>query len=152
MGKAATGGHQDSIQRDTGRLRKGRGVPVDMYAFQLLGHSVGDAVAAGKVSAIEGRPPAAVSKDARIESKTKPFSTGKDAIQEEGMHVAAASHAMELLVAFEGIKDLLLSLKSTLEYIDPGLDQDQAFVSQLLRFQKAFRKSKRLLLEPDNLA
>jgi len=153
--KAATGGHQDSIQRDTGRLQKGKGVPVDMYAFQLLGHSVGDAVAAGKVSALEGRPPAAVSKEARdmkAQGSTKPFRTGKDAVQEQGMHVAAASHAMELLAAFEAIKDLLLSLKSTLEYIDPGLDHDDVFVSQLLRFQKAFRKSKRLLLEPDNLA
>merc|ERR1712228_1109775 len=123
----------------------------DTYAFQLLGSSVGDAVADGKVSAIDGRPPTGVSKAYRTESLVKEFKV-KDAVPEKGMHVTAASHAKELLAAFENIKDLLLSLKTTLEYIDPALDQDKAFVSHLLRFQQAFRKSKRLLLEPDNLA
>jgi len=146
--KGAVGVRQDTTQRDTGPLQKSKGVPVDTYAFQLLGASVGDAVAAGKVSAVDGRPPIGASNEAKARTE-KP---GKEAVQEQGMHVTAASHAVELLAAFESIKDLLLSLKSTLEYIDPALDQDKAFVSQLLRFQKAFRKSKRLLLEPDNLA
>lgn len=149
--KGATGARQDTTQRDTGPLQKSKGVPVDTYAFQLLGTSVGDAVAAGKVSAIDGRPPTGASKEAKARAK-KPGQAGKEPVQEQGMHVTAASHAVELLAAFESIKDLLLSLKSTLEYIDPALDQDEDFVSQLLRFQKAFRKSKRLLLEPDNLA
>ncbi len=34
-------------------------------------------------------------------------------------------HAAELLTAFECVKDVLLSLKSTLEYIDPALDKDE---------------------------
>ncbi|CAE7719390.1 unnamed protein product [Symbiodinium pilosum] len=64
----------------------------------------------------------------------------------------AAEHANELLGAFEGLKDMLMSLKSTLEHIDPALDKDEAFVATLQRFEKAFRRSRRLFLEPDNLA
>merc|ERR1712110_1249796 len=88
--KGATGVHQDPVQRDTGRLQRGKGVPVDMYAFQLLGSSVGDAVAVGKVSVIEGRPPTGVGKEARAEKKPL-----KEAVAEKGMHVTAASHAKE---------------------------------------------------------
>ena len=45
-----------------------------------------------------------------------------------------------------------MSLKSTLEHIDPALDKDDAFVATLQRFERAFRRSRRLFLEPDNLA
>jgi hypothetical protein len=130
-----------------GARQDGKGVPVDTYAFQLLGTSVGDAVAAGKVSVIDGRPP----QGASAEVKARAEKVGKEQPKGYQIHATAASHAVELLAAFEAIKDLLLSLKSTLEYIDPALDQDKVFVSLLLRFQKAFRKSKRLHLEPDNL-
>ena len=45
-----------------------------------------------------------------------------------------------------------MSLKTTLEHIDPALDKDEAFVATLQRFERAFRRSRRLFLEPDNLA
>lgn len=60
--------------------------------------------------------------------------------------------AEELFQAFELIKDVLLSLKSTLEEIDPCLDKDQGFMAKLYQFERAFKKAKRLFLEPDNLA
>ncbi|OLQ02108.1 hypothetical protein AK812_SmicGene15046 [Symbiodinium microadriaticum] len=98
--------------------RDGQGVPLESYAFKLLGTS-GDAN--------QG--------NARGDLAQK-----------------AADHANELLSAFEGLKDMLMSLKSTLEHIDPALDKDDAFVATLQRFERAFRRSRRLFLEPDNLA
>merc|ERR1719183_3346412 len=53
----------------------------------------------------------------------------------------AVGHATDLLIAFEGVKDMLLSLKSTLEYIDPALDKDAVFVGHLVRLEKAFKRA-----------
>merc|ERR1712217_1019251 len=64
----------------------------------------------------------------------------------------AALHAAELLGAFEAIKDVLLMLKAQLEHIDPALDRDEAFVKHFQRFERSFKKAKRLFLEPNNLA
>merc|ERR1712187_805645 len=64
----------------------------------------------------------------------------------------AALHAAELLGAFEAIKDVLLMLKAQLERIDPALDRDDAFVKHFQRFERSFKKAKRLFLEPNNLA
>jgi len=100
--------------------REQNGVPLESYAFKLLGTSG--------------------------ETARQDTSTRGDLAQK------AAHHANELLSAFEGLKDMLMSLKSTLEHIDPHLDKDEAFVATLQRFEKAFRRSRRLFLEPDNLA
>jgi len=105
--------------------RDGQGVPLESYAFKLLGTS-GEANQA----------------NARGEGNAR----GGDLAQK------AADHANELLSAFESLKDMLMSLKSTLEHIDPALDKDDAFVATLQRFERAFRRSRRLFLEPDNLA
>eukprot|EP00927_Polykrikos_kofoidii_P032120 TRINITY_DN27450_c0_g2_i1.p1 TRINITY_DN27450_c0_g2~~TRINITY_DN27450_c0_g2_i1.p1 ORF type:complete len:447 (+),score=87.22 TRINITY_DN27450_c0_g2_i1:69-1409(+) len=137
-------------------FEKSKGVSVDAYAFKLLGASVGDAVAGGKVEVNEGRPPTLAplnSQAAKAYAATLPMPRpGAPPPKENELNKRAADHAAELLVAFEGIKDLLLSLKSTLEYIDPNLDKDDAFVATLQRFERAFRRSKRLFLEPENLA
>jgi len=73
-------------------------------------------------------------------------------VKESQLHRKSQVHATELLTAFECVKDVLLSLKSTLEYIDPALDKDEVFVGHLVRFERAFKRAKRLFLEPDNLA
>merc|ERR1711879_899212 len=134
-----------------GTQPKAKGVPVDAYTFKLLGTSVGDAKAAGKVHIVDNRPPAN-----EIPRSPAPGQTASGRpivpVKENEVQKRAASYAAELLSAFEGIKDMLLSLKSTLEYIDPALDRDEAFVAQLQRFERAFRKAKRLFLEPTNLA
>uniref|UniRef100_A0A7S0AA51 Uncharacterized protein n=1 Tax=Pyrodinium bahamense TaxID=73915 RepID=A0A7S0AA51_9DINO len=143
----------------TGGIRDGqKGVTLDTYAFKLLGASVGDAVASGKLHAESGNGQAGRAKmaaslgtdevDVRVlNSIARPGET-----KESELSRRAAGHAAELLTAFEGVKDVLLSLKSTLEHIDPALDKDEAFVSHLQRFERAFRRAKRLFLEPDNLA
>eukprot|EP00928_Gymnodinium_smaydae_P053752 TRINITY_DN37679_c0_g1_i1.p1 TRINITY_DN37679_c0_g1~~TRINITY_DN37679_c0_g1_i1.p1 ORF type:complete len:436 (+),score=97.45 TRINITY_DN37679_c0_g1_i1:173-1480(+) len=135
---------------------KSAGVPLDAYAFRLLGASVGDALASGKVSVIDGRPPCP-SKDGTPPLLTMGRRAGQAIAPPPGpkdtdVHRKAAHGGAELLAAFEGVKDLLLSLKSTLEHIDPALDKDPAFVSHLHRFERAFHRSKRIVLEPDNLA
>jgi len=112
------------------------GTTLDQYAFRLLGASVGDTVAqrqlekSGQGSAAAPTPP----------------------LKESEASKRAQAHAVELLLAFEEVKDVLLSLKSTLEYIDPRLDEDEPFVNRMRRFERAFRKAKKLFLEPDNLA
>eukprot|EP00439_Symbiodinium_sp_Y106_P012858 s6045_g1.t2 len=80
--------------------RDGQGVPLESYAFKLLGTS-GEANQA----------------NARGEGNAR----GGDLAQK------AADHANELLSAFESLQDMLMSLKSTLEHIDPALDKDDAF-------------------------
>lgn len=146
-------------QASTSLIRDGsKGVTLDTYAFKLLGASVGDAVAAGKLHAASGNGQAGRAKMATslgtdsVDMKVlNSIARPRDARESE-LSRRAAKHATELLVAFEGIKDVLLSLKSTLEHLDPALDRDQAFVQSLLRFEKAFAMAKRLFLEPDNLA
>ncbi|CAE7295055.1 unnamed protein product [Symbiodinium natans] len=101
--------------------REGQGVPLESYAFKLLGTS-GEA------------------------------NTHREGNPRGDLAQKAADHANELLSAFENLKDMLMSLKTTLEHIDPALDKDEAFVATLQRFERAFRRSRRLFLEPDNLA
>eukprot|EP00933_Yihiella_yeosuensis_P019231 TRINITY_DN1558_c3_g3_i1.p1 TRINITY_DN1558_c3_g3~~TRINITY_DN1558_c3_g3_i1.p1 ORF type:complete len:434 (+),score=97.28 TRINITY_DN1558_c3_g3_i1:102-1403(+) len=136
-----------------------KGVSLDAYAFKLLGASVGDAVASGRLHIGSGNGQAG-----RAKIQNGPGLTATAASLEERTHlmvpgpkdtavVTKAIHqAAELLAAFENLKDVLLSLKNTLEHIDPSLDKDEAFVQILLRFERAFRRSKRVFLEPDNLA
>lgn len=136
-----------------------KGLTLNAYAFRLLGTSVGDAAAAGRLKMDTGVGFAGRAKLLQSPGGVQ-VSTARRSLaaqlggepQESELASKAVSHAAELLTAFEGVKDLLLSLKSTLEYIDPALDEDEAFCSVLLRFEKAFRRSKRLFLEPENLA
>lgn len=133
---------------------------LDDYAFKLLGVSVGDAVAAGVKEAdasaagrgltLSGTASLGDTLSAKATGGVAPPSVPK--AKDSEIHRKAAQHASGLFAAFEGVKDMLLSLKSSLEHIDPALDEDQEFVKQLQRFERAFRKSKRLFLEPDNLA
>jgi hypothetical protein len=134
-------------------------LPLDDYAFKLLGVSVGDAVAAGVKEAdasaagrgltLSGTASLGDTRSATATGGVAPPSGPK--AKESQIHRKAAQHASGLFSAFEGVKDMLLSLKSSLEHIDPALDEDQEFVKQLQCFERAFRKSKRLFLEPDNL-
>jgi len=119
-----------------------KGLALDTYAFKLLGASVGDASAAAK------------QREQMKAGKTGNLGGGASmlVVKESGLHRKSQVHAAELLTAFECVKDVLLSLKSTLEYIDPALDKDEVFVGHLVRFERAFKRSKRLFLEPDNLA
>jgi len=138
-----------------------KGLTLDAYAFRLLGASVGDAVAAGKLRSESGNGQAGRFKLAmsgtplEVSALRGPgvsHETAAGGTRESEMSKRSAGHANELLSSFEAIKDLLLSLKSTLEHVDPAIDKDTAFVAQLQRFERAFRRSKRLFLEPDNLA
>lgn len=63
----------------------------------------------------------------------------------------ARAHAAEVLSALTAIKDYLLSLKSTLEVIDPALDRNAELVALLRRFEGGFKRAKKTFLEPDNL-
>mmetsp|Transcript_48719 Transcript_48719/g.139325 ORF Transcript_48719/g.139325 Transcript_48719/m.139325 type:complete len:439 (+) Transcript_48719:86-1402(+) len=142
----------------TGAKDGARGVPLDRYAFKLLGSSVGDAVAAGKVRSETGIGQAGRYKMAysmgadTMDMNALADAPSTSATKESRLSRKAALHAVELLDAFEGVKDVLLSLKSTLERIDPALDRDEVFVGYLQRFERAFRRSKKLFLEPENLA
>lgn len=132
--------------------RDGKGMTLDTYAFKLLGASVGDAKAAGKqrdkmTAQANGTMPQTSNKTATLSGAAK-----MQAIKESHLHRKSQVHAVELLQAFECVKDVLLSLKSTLEYIDPALDKDEVFVGHLVRFERSFKRAKRLFLEPDNLA
>merc|ERR1712060_660784 len=69
--------------------------------------------------------------------------TAAGGAKETEMSKRSAAHAEELLAAFEAIKDFLLSLKSTLEHVDPALDRDQVFMAHLQRFERVFKRSKR---------
>merc|ERR1719440_400796 len=133
--------------------RDGKGMALDSYAFKLLGASVGDAKSAAtqreRMTALSNGTAAQVGKGA-----TTNLGGGAKMpiIKESHLHRKSQVHAAELLTAFESVKDILLSLKSTLEYIDPALDKDEVFVGHLVRFEKSFKRAKRLFLEPDNLA
>lgn len=151
-------GTTPSLQAST-MIRDGsKGVTLDTYAFKLLGSSVGDAVASGKLHAASGNGQAGRAKMAvtlgtdSVDMKVLNSIARPRGAKESELARRAAKHATELLVAFEGVKDVLLSLKSTLEHLDPALDRDQVFVASLLRFERAFAMAKRLFLEPDNLA
>jgi len=130
--------------------RDSKSLTLDAYAFKLLGASVGDSVAAGLLTTQPGRPDSGSHMDMLASSKGVVGTSPPP--KESEFSRRAAAHAIELLTAFENVKDVLLSLKSTLEYIDAALDRDEAFVSHLQRFERAFRRAKRLFLEPDNLA
>jgi len=135
-----------------------KGVTLDAYAFKLLGASVGDAVAAGKLHADSGNGQAGRAKMVcSLGAHSGSLSSLQAAPHAEGMEESqlshrAVGHAVELLSAFEGVKDVLLSLKSSLDEIDPALDSDPDFVRYFQRLEHAFRRAKRLFLEPDNLA
>lgn len=132
-------------------MGKGDGsvLALDTYAFKLLGASVGDANAASKqrIQMTSGAAQAGKSGSLKLGAGAK-----MPVIKESQLHRKSQVHAAELLTAFECVKDVLLSLKSTLEYIDPALDKDEVFVGHLQRFERAFKRAKRLFLEPDNLA
>lgn len=131
----------------------GKGVALDAYAFKLLGASVGDSHAASKQRAVMQAQAAKAAEVGNNGGAGNLTATGKPILAKEShLHRKSQAHAVELLTAFEGVKDVLLSLKSTLEYIDPALDRDEAFVGHLQRFERAFKRAKRLFLEPDNLA
>ena len=60
--------------------------------------------------------------------------------------------ALVLLNAFEKVKDEVLRLKrDNLELTNPALDKDLALCGAMEGFEHAFKKMKRLYLEPDNL-
>lgn len=136
-----------------------KGVSLDAYAFKLLGTSVGDAVACGRLHAASGNGQAG---RAKILKGPGLQMTAECLAQHTNLLVPgpkttdiaqkAVTHAAELVAAFENLKDVLLSMKSTLEHIDPSLDKDEVFVGILVRFERAYRRAKRLYLEPDNLA
>lgn len=139
-----------SIQ-DMAGAKDGRGMALDTYAFKLLGASVGDANAAAKQ---RGQIAARANGTAMQANGGSVLGGGAKmpVAKESQLHRKSQAHAAELLNAFECVKDVLLSLKSTLEYIDPALDKDEVFVGHLVRFERAFKRAKRLFLEPDNLA
>jgi hypothetical protein len=130
--------------------KDGKGLALDTYAFKLLGASVGDAKAADK------QRQQMTMQSSGMQGKSGSANRGGGAkmpmIKESHLHKKSQVHAAELLTAFECVKDVLLSLKSTLEYIDPALDKDEVFVGHLTRFERTFKRAKRLFLEPDNLA
>jgi len=154
--------HQGHRGDSNGALHdSNRGLTLDAYSFRLLGGSVGDAVAAGKLKHDAGNGQAGRAKLAMSGTSVEisnlrgagvTHETAAGGSKETEISKRASAHAEELLGAFEAIKDFLLSLKSTLELIDPALDRDQAFMGQLHRFERCFRRAKRLFLEPDNLA
>jgi len=132
--------------------REGKGLALDTYAFKLLGASTGDAQAAAKqrtklLSQMQGNGTAQAKTTTNLGGGAK-----MPIVKESQLHRKSQVHAAELLTSFECVKDVLLSLKSTLEYIDPALDKDEVFVGHLQRFERAFKRAKRLFLEPDNLA
>lgn len=135
--------------------RDGRGVTLDAYAFKLMGLSSGDASAKLRtLSASQGgKAGRGQSMGASASGRGGISSAPATGLAKES-HLSrkATHHAKELLTAFENVKDLLLSLKSTLEHIDPALDHDDVLVAHLQRFERAFKRAKRLYLEPDNLA
>jgi len=127
-----------------------RTMPLDTYAFKLLGASTGDASAAAK----QRWQMRAAEAAGQVGKSASNLGGGAimPVIKESALHRKSQVHAAELLTAFECVKDVLLSLKSTLEYIDPALDKDDVFVGHLVRFERAFKRAKKLYLEPDNLA
>lgn len=104
----------------------GKGLTLDQYGFKLLGTSM-EGAAADRLRRGYSQKPGEFQK-------------------------RAEAAATELLAAFEAVKELLLSLKGSLEAIDPSLDGDEGFVGYVVRYERAFRRAKRLFLEPDNLA
>lgn len=115
------------------------GTSLHAYAFRLMG-SLGEA--APSPGATGGAAPPTSKKEKGPAAHGPPPSM---------LSRKAPNHANELLTAFENIKDYLLSLKSTLESMDAALDQNEELLGHLVRFERAFKRSKRLFLEPDNL-
>jgi len=131
---------QEPLSPTSGARLQNRELPLDAYAFKLLGTSRKEDQAGGRSPLTKG-----------LDDNSAPLGPG-GVSKETSVAKRAASHATELLTAFENVKDVLLSLKSTLEYVDASLDQDTKLLEHLQRFERAFRRSKRLFLEPDNLA
>lgn len=133
-----------------------KGLTLHAYAFKLLGTSVGDAAASGTLRADTGNGQAGRAILAQSLGEQSLLASSQPTniapAPESSISAKASKHAVELLGAFESIKDMLLSLKSCLELVDPCLDQDEGFIEQLKRFERAFRRAKKLFLEPDNLA
>mmetsp|Transcript_11163 Transcript_11163/g.20287 ORF Transcript_11163/g.20287 Transcript_11163/m.20287 type:complete len:434 (-) Transcript_11163:71-1372(-) len=120
-----------------------KGMTLDDYAFKLLGLSSRMDTAGTKAAM------AAKTGVTEFASRSASAPAGHEGSVVERR---VGWHASEMLAAFEDVKDMLLSLKSTLDFIDPSLDNDKKFVACLHRLERAFRRSKRLFLEPDNLA
>eukprot|EP00811_Abedinium_folium_P034086 NODE_6999_length_1618_cov_4.753856.p1 GENE.NODE_6999_length_1618_cov_4.753856~~NODE_6999_length_1618_cov_4.753856.p1 ORF type:complete len:440 (-),score=135.45 NODE_6999_length_1618_cov_4.753856:297-1586(-) len=131
-----------------------KGMTLDAYAFRLLGASVGDALAQRAVTngGNPNSPGAARSQSTGATMGRRTPASPPLMPTESVLSQNAVSHAIELLASFEDVKDLLLSLKSTLEYVDPRLERDEQLGRRLCRFERAYRRAKRLFLEPDNLA
>jgi len=139
-------------------------VTLDAYAFKLMGLSSGDAEAwrsleeratgtrsLSHCKSLQRRSasvPPGVVREPQAERDTSVGRFNKESVLSQ----RAARHAVELLSAFEHVKDMLLSLKTTLEFIDPALDRDRDFVESLQRLERALKRSKCLFLAPDNLA
>jgi len=115
------------------------GTSLHAYAFRLMG-SMG-----------EPAQPAPAPGSDKPAKKTTGASKAPNGPPPSMLSRKAPNHASELLTAFENIKDYLLSLKSTLETMDPALDQNEELLGHLVRFERSFKRSKRLFLEPDNL-
>jgi len=128
-----------------------KGMTLDDYAFKLLGLS-GKMDTGGTKAAVAAKAGVAEFASSHSRSATAPAQGQQSSAKDSAMGKRVGWHATEMLTAFEDVKDMLLSLKSTLDFIDPALDNDKKFVACLHRLEKAFRRSKRLFLEPDNLA
>jgi hypothetical protein len=128
-------GHSQGHAINQSTVSSNTGTSLHAYAFRLMG-SMGDAAPTAGTS---GPPPP---------RKASGTSGGPPPSM---LSRKAPNHAGELLTAFENIKDYLLSLKSTLEAMDAALDQNEELLGHLVRFERAFKRSKRLFLEPDNL-
>lgn len=151
-------GSRGQAPQSTANIGQDTGMTLDAYSFKLLGSSVGDAVASGKLKANSGNGQAGRAKMAQsLGSHSMDVSALSAKLmtvngKESGLSSKAALHAAELLGAFEAVKDVLLMLKANLEHIDPALDKDEVFVQHFQRLERSFKKAKRLFLEPDNLA
>eukprot|EP00392_Amoebophrya_sp_AT5.2_P016114 g16357.t1 len=65
---------------------------------------------------------------------------------------SSATRAVELLSAFEAVKDILLAIQEAdLMVLNPALDQHPSLTETLATFEKSFKKCKKIFLEPDNL-
>jgi len=120
----------DTSASNAGGSGGGGGITLSAYAFLSIG-SLGD-LAAGN-------------------QRTKEKGAGSLTVHQANALRKARAHAAEVLGALEAVKDFLLSLKSTLEEIDPALDDNPILVGVLQRFERSFKRGKQTFLEPDNL-
>merc|ERR1711920_618463 len=103
--------HQSSKGQPAPTINRDAGVTLDSYAFKLLGSSVGDAVASGKLKAESGNGQAGRAKMVQsLGSHTVDVSVLKGKLaegggKETGLSNKAGAHAAELLGASEAVKD-----------------------------------------------